>query len=698
MSGPTWHRRSRGGRLLLAAWSLAGAGAAVAAPVFQLGEGGLGRALSDVSEEWIHRGEDEPVAVLAELEHAPPPASGVSVIEWQRMRARTRGLVAARSGMEDDVRRALETLASLAADSAGDARFREELRADQALIQAVLQDLLGHPVEAARQGRLADQAYDQACGSRQPAADCDYRAWWRALHLQAQRAEVRGDLVEALNLAERAHAVAELGLDPGLEGWSLAMQAVYQQALNHPDQARALMAQADRVVRRHGDARSLIWVRFAEARLALEGGDATTALRLMQQALHLAEPLRSPRLQARILPSLSDLLRRAGRPREALQAVEQAYPVLRRHQELRGQPTLLHNGGLAKMQLGQVAQGRADLETALKLWESTGARAAMRVALQEGSDALAALGDVRGALDLLHREQALRAEINADNQAAILAQMRATYRAEAERRELDLLERENALRSSHLQTQTLIERIWVAAIVLLGLAAGVVGMLVLRARDATRRLRHSEALLRVQSERDPLTGLANRRHFREVLATRGSAAFRGALLLVDVDHFKRINDEFGHPAGDAVLIEVARRLDTSVRAGDLVCRWGGEEFLIFAPDLQGEALDALALRVLRALGDEAIALDNGRFLPVSASLGYAAFPLPAHQVALGWERAVNLVDMALYTAKSMGRDRAVGIQSVSAPDPLALQSLEADFEAARLAGEVDLQVSLRREY
>ena len=130
----------------------------------------------------------------------------------------------------------------------------------------------------------------------------------------------------------------------------------------------------------------------------------------------------------------------------------------------------------------------------------------------------------------------------------------------------------------------------------------------------------------------------------------------------------------------------------------MVCRWGGEEFLIYAPDLQGDALDALALRVLRALGDEAVALDNGRFLPVSASLGYAAFPLPTHQIALGWERAVNLVDMALYTAKSMGRDRAVGIQSVAAGDALALQVLEADFEAARLAGEVELQVSLRREY
>lgn len=692
-------RRLPGARLgwLLAGW-LASLGLAGAAPVFQVGDGGIGRALSDVSDEWVHRGEDEPAAVLAELEQAPPPASGVPVLAWQRMRARTRGLVAARSGMEDDVRRALDTLESLAADGQVDARFRAELQGDQALIQAVLQDLLGHPAEASRQGHLADQAYDQACGSRQPAVDCDYRAWWRALHLQAQRAEVRGDLVEALTLAERAHAVAERGMVPGLEAWSLAMQAVYQQALNHPDQARALIAQADRVVRRHGDAHSLVWVRFAEARLALESGEPATALRLMQQSLRLAEPLHSPRMQARILPSLSDLLRRAGRPREALQAVEQAYPVLRRHHELRGQPTLLHNGGLARMQLGQVAQGRADMEAALKLWDSTGARAAMRVALQEGSEALAALGDVRGALELLHREQALRAEINADNQAAILAQMRATYRTESERRELDLLERENALRSSHLQTQTLIERIWVAAIVLLGLAAGVVGMLALRARDATRRLRHSEALLRVQSERDPLTGLANRRHFREVLATRGGSAFRGALLLVDVDHFKRINDEFGHPAGDAVLIEVARRLDGSVRAGDIVCRWGGEEFLIFAPDLQGEALDALALRVLRALGDDAIALDTGRLLPVSASLGYAAFPLPVHQVALGWERAVNLVDMALYTAKSMGRDRAVGIQSVSAADALSLQSLEADFEAARLAGEVDLQVSLRRAY
>ena len=128
--------------------------------------------------------------------------------------------------------------------------------------------------------------------------------------------------------------------DAGLEAWSLAMQAVYQQALNHPDQARALIAQADRIVRRHGDAHSLVWVRFAEARLALESGEPTTALRLMQQSLRLAEPLHSPRMQARILPSLSDLLRRTGRPREALQAVESYIDDEQQQQIERSRPAM----------------------------------------------------------------------------------------------------------------------------------------------------------------------------------------------------------------------------------------------------------------------------------------------------------------------------------------------------------------------
>ena len=91
----------------------------------------------------------------------------------------------------------------------------------------------------------------------------------------------------------------------------------------------------------------------------------------------------------------------------------------------------------------------------------------------------------------------------------------------------------------------------------------------------------------MQSERDPLTNLANRRHFLSVMQAeqaRGGAeaGFDGALLLVDIDHFKHVNDSHGHAAGDIVLCEVARRLNEAVRGDDLVVRWGGEEFLVLA--------------------------------------------------------------------------------------------------------------------
>ncbi|HSI49388.1 MAG TPA: diguanylate cyclase [Ideonella sp.] len=649
------------------------------------------RSMGEQMEAWVQRGEDVPEQVLAEIAGQGPAPAGVPEAAWQRALQRTRGLVAARSGLEAEVRAAVAALQLLNSDG-----HNAQIQADQALVQALLQDLLGHAEMGAQQARSADVYYTQACGVRLPPADCEHRAWWRALRLMWLRAEAQGALIEAQGLTQRAHALAARADDALLQAWTLSGQAVISQALGDADAARRTMVQADRIARRSDSALALVRVRYNEARLALMQGDDRGGLRTMQEALALAKPLNSPRLDSQVLASLSDLLRRAGRAREALAAVERAYPVMKRHNELRGQPTLLHNGGLARLQLGQVAQGRSDLEDALAMWSDTGAKAAMESALREDSDALAALGDTHAALELYHREQALRADINKGNREAALAQQRERYRSEAERRELDLLGRENALRASRLQTQALLERVWLLAAALLLLAAGVAVLLLKRARDANQQLRRSEALLKVQSERDPLTGLANRRHFREVLATLGNdGGFRGALLLLDIDHFKRVNDDFGHQAGDTVLIEIAHRLGSSVRLNDLVCRWGGEEFLVYAPGLRDEGLTALARRMLHAVGDQPVRLEDGRDLTVTTSLGYACFPLPQHEVNLDWDRAVNLVDMALYTAKSMGRDRAVGLQATLAEDGDALVAMERDFEMARLSGEVQLRIDPR---
>ncbi|KAK0330083.1 hypothetical protein LTR94_034241, partial [Friedmanniomyces endolithicus] len=120
--------------------------------------------------------------------------------------------------------------------------------------------------------------------------------------------------------------------------------------------------------------------------------------------------------------------------------------------------------------------------------------------------------------------------------------------------------------------------------------------------------------LKEQTIRDPLTGLFNRRYMEEALALEVARAARsGAPLCVvmcDVDHFKRFNDEFGHDAGDVVLQAVAAELGHRFRDGDIVCRYGGEEFIIIAPGTTAEALAPRVETVRQAIA--AIALRLGK--------------------------------------------------------------------------------------
>ena len=218
-----------------------------------------------------------------------------------------------------------------------------------------------------------------------------------------------------------------------------------------------------------------------------------------------------------------------------------------------------------------------------------------------------------------------------------------------------------------------------------------------RVRATNRELVASEAQLRVQSERDPLTNLANRRQFLSVMhaaQARGGAeaGFEGALLLVDIDHFKHVNDGHGHAAGDVVLCEVAKRLNEAVRGDDLVVRWGGEEFLVLALKVPAAQAEQLAERVLKVIGERPVIVD-GRPVAVTVSIGYARFPLPPHVLPLGWEQAINLTDMALYTAKSQGRNKSVGIVAADAPAEPALKHIEADFERAWQDGRVTLKIA-----
>lgn len=159
------------------------------------------------------------------------------------------------------------------------------------------------------------------------------------------------------------------------------------------------------------------------------------------------------------------------------------------------------------------------------------------------------------------------------------------------------------------------------------------------------------------SLQDALTGLNNRRHFDTLLHQEMALAQRKgsllSLLMIDIDHFKKVNDNFGHDAGDAVLIEVAALLKKHFRGTDVVCRLGGEEFVALLPGTGTAEAQTRAEKLLKAQRDQALSHLHQPLGRITLSCGIATYP--AH--TMDPKRLLRLADTALYKAKNNGRDR-----------------------------------------
>lgn len=195
----------------------------------------------------------------------------------------------------------------------------------------------------------------------------------------------------------------------------------------------------------------------------------------------------------------------------------------------------------------------------------------------------------------------------------------------------------------------------------------VFGMLSALAAFYRRTVLIAEDRLRKQATLDPLTGLNNRRHF-ETLATHVLARSQRdgtpvALLLCDVDHFKRVNDEHGHAVGDEVLIAMSRLLGHNLRDGDVLARWGGEEFLALMPACPLDNACAVAERIRAAV--HATPVDVGTAsLTITLSFGVAQ----VHGAA-DLQAAIARADKALYEAKNGGRNR-VSVARSNSPEKM----------------------------
>jgi len=168
------------------------------------------------------------------------------------------------------------------------------------------------------------------------------------------------------------------------------------------------------------------------------------------------------------------------------------------------------------------------------------------------------------------------------------------------------------------------------------------------------RLKQAEEALERLARIDSLTGVANRRQFEEQLSAALARARRQgegiALLAIDVDHFKSINDNHGHPVGDAVLVEVAGRLLSCVRAGDLVARLGGDEFMVLVCNPESDSAETIAKHIMNAMR-QPVELGTHMKLPIGASIGIAY-----SSSAIEGQSLMTLADRALYRAKAAGRN------------------------------------------
>jgi diguanylate cyclase (GGDEF)-like protein len=251
---------------------------------------------------------------------------------------------------------------------------------------------------------------------------------------------------------------------------------------------------------------------------------------------------------------------------------------------------------------------------------------------------------------------------------------------------------------------------WAYAVYVLLLAGGIAGVLRVQQRKLAQEAEHARLLeakvqerTRELSERqhaleraneelekasitDSLTGLANRRFLTEYIEKEVALLHRRyrrqaeeplaelldmAFVMIDLDHFKDINDSAGHAAGDAVLRQMRELLEAASRSSDIIVRWGGDEFLLVARELSGDGLAELAERIRSRVAQHIFDIGEGRVVRTSCSVGFACYPFFKEQLdALSWEQVISVADRALYVAKASGRNAWVGFHPGIAALPI----------------------------
>jgi diguanylate cyclase (GGDEF)-like protein len=508
---------------------------------------------------------------------------------------------------------------------------------------------------------------------------------------------VYSNVAVALHVAGQLHRALDyynLAYDAALAGDSAAAQIstlinvaiVYSEELDAFDRAEDYFARAQVIADRADKPNALLpYNRALNAIRAGRDGDVAV---LLDQAEQIARSTDTQIVVARAQAERIALQARSGSGEQARPRLLDIARQQHQAQDPSGASTTLVRVARLALADGDPAAALHQASAALALARSGGFRAEQRDAMETQLAAQQALGQYRQALDtslqLSERQlQALRSQ-NLAGLAALQDRLDDTDRA----RELAAMRADQRVQALQLDSARTLRNLAIAGFCALALLSA--GFYLYQ--------RRVHAQLELLSSTDAMTGMLNRRAANQrmaALAPVAGGARRHVAFLVDIDHFKDINDLHGHEAGDALLVEIARRLRTEGEPGDIVARWGGEEFLVARANVELSRVARIAEDMRACIADRAVVLPAGGTHRMTASIGFACWPF--YPDAQGEQRgdfycALSLADRALYASKHGGRDAWTGLWGNAGQDGTPVRALDQP-DLAEAAGQIRIMTS-----
>lgn len=391
-----------------------------------------------------------------------------------------------------------------------------------------------------------------------------------------------------------------------------------------------------------------------------------------------------------LLNNMADLLQKQNKPAQALPLLQEAAAQFEHDGQKASAATAWSNIGAALASQGQHEAAAQAFSKSLALFTAADDVQRRLELYPRMVGNLAALGRYREALALMREFKQVNDEHVTVASNTRVAKLESVIELERKNTQLARMERERekqqvALTTSKTQQQR--QRLVTDAMLAALLLIAVVAALSIRQSRVRQRLNQALALknaeietqhrdlaklnetIRQQSEEDALTGLRNRRFGQAWLERLAAAQFEARhrdsptmpvlVMMLDIDHFKQVNDLHGHAAGDHALMHFAEILCDCSRQSDVLVRWGGEEFLWICPGTPISEAESLFARLRQRLQRAPLVL-QGAVVPITVSMGFSLFPLWPEATG-DWAFSLRMADAALYRAKTSGRDRWVGL-------------------------------------